>query len=88
MTSEDEDDTMVMSMVEEDGTARMTVSLNDEDHLFSVSIEQDGDELQIEHEESQLWRGMFESSEPRDEIYDRLLESEPFQEFIEDFKDR
>lgn len=78
-------DTLVMKTIEEDGTARMTVSLNDEDHLFSVAIEQDGDQVEIEHEESQLWRGMIETSEPRDEIFDKLLESDEFQEFVDDF---
>ncbi len=79
-------DTLVMKTIEEDGTARMTVSLNDEDHLFSVALEQDGDQVEIEHEESQLWRGMIFAKEPREEIFDKLIESDEFQEFVEDFR--
>jgi hypothetical protein len=71
---------LVMKTVEEDGTARITVSHDGFDYRFNVAA--NTNHVSIEHEESQCGRGRIETSEPPDEIYDILLESAEFREFV------
>jgi hypothetical protein len=71
---------LVMKTIEEDGTARITVSLDECDYRFSVVA--DSGRVSIEYEESQLWRGQIETSEPPDAVYDILVESTAFRDFV------
>lgn len=75
---------LVMKTIEEDGTARITVSCDGCDHRFNVAA--DTNHVSIEHEESQLERARIETSEPPDEIYDILVESAEFREFVASFR--
>jgi len=78
------DDVLVQKTIEQDGVARMTVSKNGRDHRFTVAIE--AETLSIEHEESHCWRGRIDTSEPREEIFDALVESPEFQEYVKEFR--
>jgi len=71
---------LVMKTIEEDGTARITVSCDGCDHRFNVAA--NTNHVSIEHEESQLWRGQIETSEPPDAVYDILVESTAFRDFV------
>ncbi len=74
------DDVLVQKTIEQDGVARMTVSKDGSDHRFTVAI--DGEMLSIEHEESHCWRGRIDTSEPPEEIFDALVESREFREYV------
>lgn len=66
----------------DDGAAELTVSVDDEDHLFEVWV--DGDEINVAYQETATWRGQIEVSEPRDEVWQALITSTPFQQFTEE----
>lgn len=73
----------VLSSVDENGVATMTVSIGDDDHRFEV-WEQDGKAV-VEYQETLTWRGQIEVSEPDDDIFKQLMVSEEMTEFLERF---
>lgn len=78
--SEVEYEPLVMLTVEDDGTGRFTVSVDEEDYRFEVVAT--GGSVEIEYIETLSWRGQIRVSEPRDEVYDVLTSSEEFQQFV------
>jgi hypothetical protein len=78
-------DSLVMKTIMKDGSARMTVSIDDADHMFTVQLSERDDEVMIEHEESQLYRGCITTGRPCDEVYSVLTDSREFQEYIQGF---
>jgi len=82
-STDDTEEPLVMRTVQPDGTATMTVSVDDEDHKFDVLA--DSSEVSIEYQETLSWRGQIRVSEPRDEVYDILVNSDEFQEFVDGF---
>lgn len=80
--SEVEYEPLVMLTVEDDGTGRFTVSVDEEDYRFEV-VATDGS-IEIEYIETLSYRGQIRVAEPRDEVYEILTNSDEFQGFIED----
>jgi hypothetical protein len=70
-----------MKTVEDDGTARITVSVDGEDHRFEVVASED--RVEIDYIETLSYRGTIRSSEPRDEVYDLLVNSDEFTEYVQ-----
>lgn len=78
-------DSLVMKTIMQDGSARMTVSIDDADHMFTVQLSNQGNEIEIEHEESQFYRGRIITGRPCEEVYSLLTDSREFQEYIQGF---
>jgi len=78
-------DSLVMKTIMQDGSARMTVSIDDADHMFTVQLSNQGNEIEIEHEESQFYRGCITTVRPCEEVYSLLTDSREFQEYISEF---
>lgn len=70
----------VLSTVQEDGVATMTVSLADDDHKFEVWAE-DGTAL-VEYQETLSWRGQIRVSEPDEDVFKMLMVSDQMTEFL------
>lgn len=73
---------LVLLTVEEDGTGRFTVSVDEEDHRFEVVASDDM--LEIEYQETLSYRGQIRTREPDDEVYAILTSSEEFRSFVEE----
>jgi hypothetical protein len=78
-------DSLVMKSIMSDGSARITVSIDDADHMFTVQFDIQNKEVEIMHEESQLCRGRITTGRPCDEVYSVLTDSREFQEYIQGF---
>jgi hypothetical protein len=78
-------DSLVMKSIMSDGTARITVSTSYADHMFTVHVSEQCDEIEIEHEESKLCRGQITTVRPPEEVYQCLTNSQAFQEYIHGF---
>lgn len=72
----------VLSTMQEDGVATMTVSLADDDHQFEVWAEDDT--ALVEYQETLSWRGTIEVSDPDEEVYRMLMQSEELTAFLEE----
>ena len=64
-----------------DGSADFTISIDEDDHKFSVS--QDGDEAVVSYEESLTWRGQIRVAEPRQEVFKLLIQSDAMTGYLE-----
>lgn len=64
-----------------DGSADMTLSVDEDNYKFSVSPE--GDTAWVEYEETLLWRGEIGTREPDEEIWKMLMQSEKMTEYLE-----
>ena len=73
----------VLMDVAEDGTGVFSVIVDEETHLFEISVGDDMDSMEIEYQETLGWRGQVFVSEPEDDVYDVLLESDEFNQYIE-----
>jgi len=73
----------VLMDVAEDGTGVFSVVVDEETHLFEISVADDMDSMEIEYQETLGWRGQVFVSEPEDDVYDVLLESDEFNQYIE-----
>ncbi len=71
----------VLSTVDDDGVATMTVSLADDDHKFDVWTK--GDTALVEYQESLSWRGEIRVSEPDEDIYRQLMVSDQMTEYLD-----
>jgi len=78
-------DSLVMKSIMSDGSARITVSINNADHMFTVQFDTQNKEIEIMHEESQLCRGRITTGRPSEEVYSLLTNSREFQEYISEF---
>jgi len=66
-----------------DGSADFTISVDEEDFKFSVSEAETGDYAVVAYEETLSWRGEIRVSEPRNEVFKLLMQSEPVTEYLE-----
>jgi len=73
----------VLMDIAEDGTGVFSVIVDEETHLFEISVGDDMDSMEIEYQETLGWRGQVFVSEPEDDVYDVLLESDEFNQYIE-----
>jgi len=73
----------VLMDVAQDGTGVFSVIVDEETHLFEISVGDDMDSMEIEYQETLGWRGQVFVSEPEDDVYDVLLESDEFNQYIE-----
>lgn len=67
--------------IEGDGTARMTVSDDSDDHTFDVWTE--GQRVLVEYQETCSWRGAIRVADPPDSVYRDLMQSDAMDTFIE-----
>lgn len=72
----------VLKTTQEEGVARLTISLADDDHRFEVWAE--GDTAFVEYQESMTYRGTIETSEPDKAVYEELMLSEEMTEFLDE----
>jgi len=71
----------VFKTVNEDGSADFTIVVDEEDFKFSVSPE--GDTAILSYEETLSWRGEIRVSEPRNEVFKLLMQSDEVTEYLE-----
>lgn len=64
-----------------DSTARMTITIADDDHRFDVWVE--GDTAYIEYQETLTWRGRVQVSEPDAYIFKELMQSDEMSAFLD-----
>jgi hypothetical protein len=74
-------DPIVFSTINDDGSADFTISVDEDDHKFSLS--QDGNVAVLSYEETLSWRGEIRVSEPRNEIFKLLMQSKQMTEYLE-----
>lgn len=74
-------DPFVQVSENDDGSADFTVSVDDEDHRFSLSVS--GEAADLSYEETLSWRGEIRSSEPREEIFRLLIQSDEMTVWME-----
>lgn len=72
---------MVLITDNGDGSADLTISINEDDHKFSIV--EDGDTARVSYEESSLWRGQIMTSSPSQEVWRMVLQSDEVTEFLE-----
>lgn len=65
----------------DDGIARMTISIADEDHTFDVWEE--GGTALVEYQETLSYRGVIRVSEPDETVYKELMRSDEMTELLE-----
>lgn len=75
------DDPKVFSTFYDDGSADLTLTIDDDDHKFSVSPE--GDTAWVEFEESLTYRAQIRVSEPDEGVWKLLMSSEEMTEYLE-----
>lgn len=66
----------------EDGVAKLTISIGDDDHRFEIWSEDDT--ALIEYQETLTWRGQVEVSEPDEEVLKELVTSDEVTEFLDE----
>ena len=72
----------VLKTDEEDGVARLTISIGDDDHMFEVWA--DGNTALVEYQETLSWRGTIRTSEPDKDIIKELMVSDEMTEFLQE----
>lgn len=65
----------------QDGSADFTISIADEDHQFSVSP--DGSTGLLSYEETLSWRGEIRVSEPDEEVWAAIMQSDEMTDYLE-----
>jgi len=73
----------VLSTVDNDGVATMTVSLAEDDHKFEVWVE--GDEALVEYQETLLWRGQIRVREPDEAVFKQLMVSDEMTTYLDEY---
>lgn len=66
-----------------DGSADFTISIDEEDFKFSVSQADTGDYAVVAYEETLSWRGEIRVSEPRNEVFKLLMQSDEVTDYLE-----
>jgi hypothetical protein len=74
----------VLKTAQEEGVAKLTISLADDDHRFEIYVSDDEDTAIVEYQESLTWRGMIRVSDPDPSIYKELMVSDPVTEFLDE----
>lgn len=64
-----------------DGSADFTVTFADDDHKFSASA--DNGSAVVTYEETLSWRGKVRVSEPDEQIFKELMQSDEMTQFLE-----
>lgn len=64
-----------------DGSAKFTIAVDGDNHRFTVS--QSGETGFLSYEETLSWRGTIRVSEPREEVYRLLIQSEEMTNYLE-----
>lgn len=64
-----------------DGSAKLTVSVDDEDHRFSIIVVDDW--ARMVYEESLSWRGEIRTKVPEDDVWKLGMQSDEVTEFLE-----
>jgi len=65
----------------EDGSADITVCIDDEDHQFSISPH--GSVGHIEFEETLTWRAQIRTSEPDEDVWKSVMQSEEVTNYLD-----
>lgn len=81
MTTENLYEPNVLVTDNDDGTAMMTISLEEEDYKFDVWKE--SDRALVEFQEVLTWRGQVRVAQPNDEVYRSLMTSDEMTAFLE-----
>lgn len=71
----------VFSTFYDDGSADFTLTLADDDYKFSASAE--GEYGVLTYEETHSWRGQINVSEPDEDVWKLLMQSDEMTEFLE-----
>jgi len=74
-------DPTVFSTQYNDGSADFTISVDEDDYRFSIS--QDGKYAILSFEEVLTWRGTIRVSEPRNEVFKLLMQSDEMTQYLE-----
>jgi hypothetical protein len=73
----------VLSTVEDDGVATMTISIADDDYKFDVWA--DGSTALVKHQETLSWRGRVRVTEPDDDVYKALMVSDKMTDLLDEW---
>lgn len=73
----------VMLTQHDDDSAEFTISVDDEDHKFSVSKSPQSSNALLSYEETQSWRGEIRVKSPREEVWERLMQSDEMTEYLD-----
>ena len=73
----------VLKSETDDGVARLTLTIGDDDHRFEVWAEDDI--AQVSYEETLTWRGRIQVSEPDDDIFRELMVSDEMTDFLDEY---
>lgn len=68
----------------DDGSADFTISIDEDNHQFSASVSGADDSTAVlSYEESLLWRGQIVVSEPREEVWKLVMQSQEMTRYLE-----
>lgn len=76
-------DPTVFATVNDDGSAEFTISIDEEDFKFSASPEPESSNAILSYEETLSWRGEIRVSEPRNEVFKLLMQSDQVTEYLD-----
>lgn len=65
----------------DDGSAKLTVNVDDEDYRFNVVA--DGDTAVLSYEETLSYRGVIRTSEPREDVWKIAAQSDTLTNWID-----
>lgn len=74
-------DPTVFTTFHEDGSADFTIAVDGDDHQFSAVC--DGSVAILSYEETCSWRGAIRTSEPREEVWKLLMQSDEMTNYLE-----
>lgn len=66
----------------DDGSAEFTIQVDDDNYRFSADVL--GERAVLEYEETMLYRGVIETSEPREEVWRLLMQSDEMTAYLEE----
>lgn len=73
----------VLSTVEADGVATMTISIAEDDYKFDVWAEDDV--ALVEYQETLSWRGQIRVSEPDEDVFKELMVSDEMTDLLDEW---
>lgn len=76
-------DPNVLITVFDDDSAKFTIVDDEENHRFSASPVNDA--AIVEYEETLSWRGVMRNSEPREEVWKALFQSEEMTAYLNEY---
>lgn len=74
-------DPLVFKTEQADGSVEFTISIDDDDHKFSASQE-DGEAV-VSYQETLIYRGEVITTDPREEIWRLLMQSDEMTAYLE-----